>query len=155
MSIKIIEGDLFNTTAKYICHQVNCQGRMGSGVAGQVRMKFPEAYKAYSDICNGEQSLTNPLWLLGKSQFVRCSNGVTIVNMYAQGHYGYDGKQYTDYDAFQKCLREIRDTVPVGSVIAMPYKIGCGLGGGDWAVILELLKDELSDYDIELWRKEV
>jgi len=154
MSIKIIDGDLFNTKAKYICHQVNCQGRMGSGVAKQVRVKFPEAYKAYSDRCNGEKSMKDPLWTLGKAQFVRCSNGVTIVNMYSQGNYGYDGKQYTDYSAFQNCLHEIRKTVPTDAVIAMPYKIGCGLGGGDWNIVMELIEKELPDHTVELWRKE-
>lgn len=40
--------------------------------------------------------------------------------------------------------------------IAMPFKIGCGLGGGDWNVILGLIQKELSDkYTVELWRKEV
>ena len=33
MSVRVIDGDLFNTKAKYICHQVNCKGKMGSGVA--------------------------------------------------------------------------------------------------------------------------
>ena len=34
--------------------------------------------------------------------------------------------------------------------------IGCGLGGGDWNVILGLIQTELSDkYTVELWRKEV
>lgn len=37
-----------------------------------------------------------------------------------------------------------------------PFKIGCGLGGGDWNVILGLIQKELSDkYTVELWRKEV
>lgn len=47
MSIKIIDGDLFTTNAKIICHQVNCQGKMGSGVAKQVREKYPHVYEEY------------------------------------------------------------------------------------------------------------
>ena len=34
MPVQIIDGDLFQTHAKYICHQVNCQARMGSGETG-------------------------------------------------------------------------------------------------------------------------
>lgn len=68
----------------------------------------------------------------------------------------YDGKLYTDYTAFQSCLKRIKLTVPAGETIAMPFKIGCGLGGGDWNVILGLIQKELSDkYTVELWRKEV
>ncbi len=47
MPIKIIDGDLFTTNAKIICHQVNCQGEMNTGVAQQVREKFPHVYEEY------------------------------------------------------------------------------------------------------------
>lgn len=84
------------------------------------------------------------------------NDGKVIVNMFAQSNYGYDGKLYTDYTAFQSCLKRIKLTVPAGETIAMPFKIGCGLGGGDWNVIFGLIQKELSDkYTVELWRKEV
>ena len=39
--IKIFEGDLLESGANFICHQVNCQGVMGSGVAKQIKEQFP------------------------------------------------------------------------------------------------------------------
>lgn len=145
-----VEGELFQTHAKYICHQVNCQARMGSGVAKQVRAKYPEVYNAYVGFCNEERNA------FGQTQFVQANDGKVVVNMFAQSNYGYDGKLYTDYTAFQSCLKRIKLTVPAGETIAMPFKIGCGLGGGDWNVILGLIQKELSDkYTVELWRKEV
>lgn len=156
MPVKIIDGDLFDTNASYICHQVNCKGRMGSGVAKQVRAKYPEAYAAYIKMCNEGGNKKDPFWTFGQTQFVECNDGKTIVNMFAQSNYGYDGKLYTDYAAFQSCLSGIRDKVPQGETIAMPYKIGCGLGGGDWATILSYIENILSPhYTVELWRKEV
>lgn len=145
-----IKNYLFQTHAKYICHQVNCQARMGSGVAKQVRAKYPEVYNAYVGFCNEERNA------FGQTQFVQANDGKVVVNMFAQSNYGYDGKLYTDYTAFQSCLKRIKLTVPAGETIAMPFKIGCGLGGGDWNVILGLIQKELSDkYTVELWRKEV
>ena len=41
MSIKIIDGNLFDSKAKIIAHQVNCQGKMNSGVAKEVRQRYP------------------------------------------------------------------------------------------------------------------
>ena len=38
--IQIIEGNLFDSNAHIIAHQVNCQGVMGSGVAKQVKERF-------------------------------------------------------------------------------------------------------------------
>ena len=48
--IEIIEGNLFDTDAKFICHQVNCMGKMGSGVALQVRQRFPHVYEEYTSL---------------------------------------------------------------------------------------------------------
>ena len=154
MSVKIVNGDLLDAHAAYICHQVNCRGRMASGVAGQIRAKYPEAFRAYSERCDGRRSRDDPLEMLGRTQFVRCGDGVTVINMFSQEGYGRDGGQYTDYEAFRSCLREIHNAVPADAVIAMPYGIGCGLGGGDWNIIFELIKEELSDHTVELWKIE-
>ena len=48
----------------------------------------------------------------------------------------------------------LTEYVPAGETIAMPYGIGCGLGGGNWEIIEWYLKDVLQDqYTVELWRK--
>jgi len=37
----------------------------------------------------------------------------------------------------------------------MPYKIGCGLGGGNWGVVFGIIEKILGQqYTVELWRKE-
>lgn len=170
MPIKIVDGDLFETKANFICHQVNCQGRMGSGVAKQVREKFPVVYRYYKAWCDEDAKLRKALGLtksqlLGRVQIsykedylVGDKNIDTqvICNMFSQDQYGYNGKKYTDYDAFEKCLLKLKERVPAGDVIAMPYKIGCGLGGGDWDIVYGLIEKVLSNsHTVELWKKEV
>lgn len=147
MATCIRNGNLFDSNASYIFHQVNCRGKMGSGVAKQVRERYPVAYMSYRSKCQSSA----PAELIGHSQLVNCGNRY-IVNLFAQSSYGYDGKQYTDYDAFRSCLREAANNIPSGTVIAMPYLIGCGLGGGDWNTVYEIIKEELSDFNVELWR---
>lgn len=157
MAVKIIDGNLFQTTALVICHQVNCRGKMGSGVAKQVRELYPLAYERYRLAYNQEKD--NPSKLLGHIQYVYCKDensatGMrTIVNMFAQDKYGYDGSRYTDYKAFEYCLEKIKQIVESGSAIAMPYKIGCGLAGGDWNIVYGLIDRILGQqYTVELWR---
>ena len=145
MAVKIIDGDLFSASSRYICHQVNCRGRMGSGIAKVIRDKFPEAFEKYKEECKKGACL-------GHVQYV-LSNGKIIINMFAQDGYGYDGARYTDYDAFMNCLLEIKSAVPNGATIAMLYKIGCGLGGGAWNTIYGFIENFLGhDYTVELWR---
>ena len=43
----IIYDDITKSNADYICHQVNCQGVMGSGVAKAIRDKWPQVYEEY------------------------------------------------------------------------------------------------------------
>ena len=154
MSIQVIDGDLFDTTAKYICHQVNCKGKMGSGVAKQIREKYPEVYDAYRVACSSTNEDGTPKETLGMILPVPTKDGKVICNLFAQKAYGYDGGQYTNYTAFKRCLVHLTEYVPAGETIAMPYGIGCGLGGGNWEIIEWYLKDVLQDqYTVELWRK--
>lgn len=169
MAVKIIDGDLFDTKANYICHQVNCQGKMGSGVAKQVRERFPDVYRYYKAWCDDDaenrkrlglssSTLLGRVQMLYKKDYLIGDKDIdpqVICNLFAQDRYGYNGAQYTSYIAFEKCLQQLRRLIPKGETIAMPYKIGCGLGGGDWDAVYCLINRILGqDYTVELWRKE-
>ena len=83
---------------------------------------------------------------------VKCGNRI-IVNLFAQDRYGSDGKRYTDYNAFRSCLNNLKQCVPPGETIAFPFKIGCGLGGGDWDKILTIIAEVFwEEYHVEIWK---
>lgn len=129
-----VNGDLLNSDYKIFCHQVNCQNIMGGGLAKQVKIRYPEVYEAYHE--------RNPKYL-GAIDWIHTNDGRICVNMYAQNYFGHD-MRYTDYIAFVDCLLELEDylsAVPKEYKVAFPYKIGCGLGGGDWNVISALITD--------------
>lgn len=152
MSIVFKNGDMFSSNADILCHQVNCMGRMGSGIAKTVREKFPNVYEEYMALCHSDGM--TPDTLLGATQFVKCGTQV-IANLFAQRNYGYDGRQYTDYKAFRRCLQYIRGYATAGSSIAFPHGIGCGLGGAKWEIIVAMIQEELgNDYEIEVWKYE-
>ena len=144
------EGDLFTTTATIIAHQVNCQGKMGSGVALQVKQKYPTAYIMYLSKCQRDYNL------LGNIQMVPQSDGRIICNMFAQDNYGYDGKKYTASSALQMCFIKLKQYAAENNIsIAIPYKIGCCRGGADWdnevyPIIESIFSDE--SVRLEIWR---
>jgi O-acetyl-ADP-ribose deacetylase (regulator of RNase III) len=147
MSVHYKFGNLLDAPVDYICHQVNCQGRMGSGIAKQIRERWPVVYDSYIQVAH-------PVWL-GCTQKVVINDKQTVINMFAQEHYGYDGKRYTSYDAFWSCLGEIKEQVPKGSKIGFPYKIGCGLGGANWQVIFQMIMEVLGeDYQVYIYTLE-
>lgn len=148
--IKIMDGDLFSTTAPIIAHQVNCQGKMRSGVALQIRELYPEAYTQYIQLCH------NPLYhntLLGTAQQCICNDKI-IYNLYGQDNYGYDGGQYTNTYALKNAMKQLADYARRQKlVIAMPYKIGCCRGGADWDNhVFPMIQQVFENNDIELWK---
>lgn len=150
-----VKGNLLDSDCDYICHQVNCQGVMGSGVAKQIRERWPEVYWCYRDACENLHG-RDRIRLLGHVDIARIGNGRrAVLNMFAQNNCGYDGARYTSYDAFATCLAEIIDIVPLGKTIGFPKNIGCGLGGGNWKVISALIEEILGEeYEVYIYELE-
>ena len=161
------KGNLLDSDCDYICHQVNCQGRMGSGIAKAIRDKWPVVYTEYINKyketqdkvlrdCGSFEFMPDVSEvLLGQIQLVDVSEKQSVINMFAQQFYGYDGQRYTSYDAFDTCIQAIKEHIPKGSSIGFPYKIGCGLGGANWRVIHAMIEDALDeDYDVRIYKLE-
>lgn len=146
--IYYVEGDITKSECDFICHQVNCKGKMGSGVAKAIREKWPEVYEAYKE--KWIDSVWDKSSILGDIQVVALEDNPQqyVVNFFAQNDYGSDGKRYTSYDAFWICLNRLKEIVPKDKRIAFPFKIGCGLGGADWAVIRTMIERVLDDYTL-------
>lgn len=147
--VKHIKGDIFDSDADAILHQVNCQGVMGSGVAKQVREKYPIVFEYYKSWCDDPSMKPG---LLGHIQTVYTdeSGKQAIINLFAQDNYGYDGGCYTNYEALKKCFEAVNKQW-AGHTIAIPYLIGCYRGGGDWNVVLDMIEKTLVDCDVTLY----
>lgn len=147
-----IKGDLLEADLDYYCHQVNCQGKMESGIAKSIREKWPVVYVETFNYAKRFISISD--YLLGLINIVEVEKDKNVINMFAQEYYGYDGRRYTSYDAFWSCLGEIKTNIPKGSKIGFPKGIGCGLGGANWQVIetmiCEMLDDDYKVYIYEL-----
>lgn len=139
-----VTGNLLSGDYDVICHQVNCQGIMGSGLASQIKFKYPDVYDSYCNIVDyNKQTGHQSKYLLGENDICYCQNDDCIViNMFAQDYYGTD-KTHTDYTAFRKCLIRLKaylDCKAENLKVAFPYKIGCGLAGGDWNIIKAMIE---------------
>lgn len=154
------KGDLLESDCDYICHQVNCRGKMNSGIAKQIREKWPIVYQNYMAKCNFSHpsGYIRPELLLGDIQIVGLWDDYnetkfhqSVINMYSQLNYGYDGRRYTSYDAFWNCVNLIKQSVPTDKKIGFPYNIGCGLGGANGNVILTMIDTVLTDYTVEIY----
>jgi O-acetyl-ADP-ribose deacetylase (regulator of RNase III) len=146
--IKIIGGDLLEAKEDILCHQVNCLGQMGAGLAFMIRLKYPKVYSNYRLLC---EETVRKKDLLGAVQIVSVGDR-SIANLFGQYEYGY-AQCNTDYEAFEKAMRSLKDLAS-DKTLAFPYRIGCGLGGGDWGIILDIMTATAINADITIYKKE-
>lgn len=152
MAVIVKEGNVFDSDANIICHQVNCQGVMGSGVAKEVRERYPNVYEEYRILCGFFKDHSK---LLGTAQIIPTDkSGIHfIANCFGQDKYGYDGAQYTSVEALKEAFVKVADAAQEFDFkVAMPYKIGCCRGGADWNTVEKIIEEAFQGVDVELWK---
>lgn len=145
MDLEVIEGNICDAPEQYIAHQCNCVTDHAAGTAKAIFSRFP-----YADIYRLRSKRHEPSADEQLGNIIIKGDGLgerLVINMMAQFYPGKpkfpegrkDGKG-TREAAFQECLNKIA-AIPGLQSIAFPFKIGCNLGGGDWAVYRKMLKE--------------
>lgn len=152
MITRYIKGDIRETELKHIIHGVNCQNTMASGVAKGLFEKWPsvkEQYHAYMTPLIEKGRL--PSDFLGTCMPpVEVEPGKFVHNLFTQEDYGYDGvTRFVNYNAVVTSIKFAFSVYYDDGPIAMP-KIGCGLAGGNWTFMEQLINDAFQDR-FEFW----
>ena len=148
MITKTIKGNLLDAFDRgdvdVIAHQCNCFCNMGSGIAPQIAKRYPNAYRADLNTTQGDASK------LGTFTKVYVNHGHSkglVYNLYGQYRYGGQSMQ-TNYYALKRALnamqKDLNDLDKGDRIIGLPL-IGCGLGGGDWEVVSEIINEVLTN----------
>lgn len=137
--VEILEhSNLLEVKSGIICHQVNCIGVMGAGLALQIRNKWPIVFNQYKEDC--KQFMTHPEMMLGHVLDVMVETSLVVANCFGQVFPSQIGKQ-TDYAAWDTILAKLQDLSNYFSLeLHFPYMIGCGLAGGDWNIMSEKIE---------------
>ncbi len=138
--IKYVDGDLLKLADEgyfdVIAHGCNCFCVMGSGIAPQIKAKYPEAYAVDCETTAGD------IKKLGTITYTKNTTPI-VVNIYSQ----YDtkgrrqGKMDLDYDALRSGIKAMKEKFS-GKRFGLP-KLGAGLAGGDWDIIEQIIKEEM------------
>jgi O-acetyl-ADP-ribose deacetylase (regulator of RNase III) len=151
---------------KIIAHVCNDRGGWGRGfvVSLSKRYHYPEwAYrrwaKGYAPY-NVAYGFHEP-FALGETQFVGLfSPGEPVVaNMIAQAGYGVGNKALhagdepnetppIRYDALRKCLMTVAQCARIHNATVHMPRIGCGLAGGKWEIVEQIIQETLSEIDV-------
>lgn len=146
--ITIKKGDLLEATEKVIAHQVNCHGAAG-GLAYHVFKKWPDAENDYMQLVT---RMNMKKVLLGLAQHTgQQKDGHIICNLYGQYHPGADYRP----DALEKALKRLgEDARIMGWSVALPYKLSCGICGGDWNEVLHIIERTMTGVECVIYQRE-
>lgn len=142
--IDTIRGDLLASGAKYIAQQCNCVTVRGKGLSHSIAQKYPYANVYAQRATGGLKSKPGTIDLCTSTD----QDDPTIICMYGQYYPGKTDKYDRRLQWFGQCLEQIEH---MGITrVAMPYMIGCGLAGGQWADYQQKLQQ--SKLEIVLYR---
>ena len=92
------QGNLLESNCDIICHQVNCKGVMGAGIAKQIKDKWSNVYIEYKDFVIINKYNRNKL--LGCCYPVKVNAYQYVMNLFCQDNYGNKLGALTEYPAF-------------------------------------------------------
>jgi len=160
--MKIIQADLLTTKIKYIAHQCNCLTIRSHGLSKYIADNYPWAdiYKSRKAIGRRNCAIEKNRDIPGTVKIIHSQNNTkAVICMFGQWapsvpqkYKSYPNYEIDTYDNrakwFEQCLNQMK-TIKTKS-IAFPWKIGCGLAGGDWNLYKKLLEDFEKESGIEV-----
>lgn len=140
MPVISTKGNVLDVEYGIICHQVNCMGKMGAGIALKIRQKWDVVYQDYMHANRAHKLVLGAVIL---STII--PERLYVASLCGQLHYGR-GRQYTRYPAVRHCLATLNGiATSLELPVYIPKNMGCALAGGDWNVVYNIIEETLSN----------
>lgn len=152
MSIKVVKGDMvksmLNGELQAYAHQANCFCTMGKGIAPLLAKANPEVFKADRETEKGSP------YKLGKFSVTTDTSKPLVYNLYGQFHWSKFKTQKginTDYNALESSLESALEDMWKKEItkLGIPL-IGCGLAGGEWEIVKDMVIGISDWYQIDV-----
>lgn len=128
--MKILVGDLFQSSAQTLVNTVNCVGVMGKGVALEFKERFPDMYTDYVHRCEAREVK------LGQPYLFKRTTVPWILNFPTKDHWKSASK-LSEIVAGLEYLSAHYKAWGITS-LAVP-SLGCGQGQLEWRVVVPTL----------------
>ena len=141
--ITLKHGNIFNTKAGTIVNTVNCVGVMGAGIAYEFRLRYPEMFLRYVELCSED----NPNKIdIGKLWLYKAADGRQVLNFPTKKHW----KDPSKMSYIKAGLEKFVNTYASKNInhIAFPL-LGAANGGLDKDEVINLMMEFLESLEIE------
>ncbi len=127
----------------HIAHQANLYHTFGAGLAAAIGELWPHAAAVDCLTPYGNDSKLGTYSLADEQS-------PAVVNLYSQR--GWRPGPLTDYVALETALRALERSLRdrAGARVGLPYKLGCGIAGGDWTRVREVIDAVFAKSPVEV-----
>jgi len=140
MSLKIIQGNLFTSSCQTLVNTVNCVGVMGAGIALEFRLRYPEMYTQYVEICQQNSFKIGNLSLYKSTQH-------WIINFPTKQHW----KEPSKLEFLDLGLRKFVNTYREKEITSVAFPLlGAQNGGIPPEKSLEIMSRYLSQCELNV-----
>lgn len=133
-------------------HQVNTLGKFGAGLALNIRKKWPTVAADYETFCATHSPCLGDYKV---SEVPDAPSTQTrrryVAHLFGQDSIGRD-KLRTNYTALAEAMQQLRCDYQWRPCY-FPYKMGCGLAGGNWDFVQILIEENFPDATIVKYEK--
>ena len=137
--VKVLVGDMFESSAQTLVNTVNCVGVMGKGIALEFKKRFPQMFEDYVARCkSGEVRL-------GRPYLFRPLFPPWILNFPTKDHWRSMAKVNDVVDGLEYLLGHYKEW-DIASLAVPP--LGCGQGQLEWRIVGPILYSYLSKMDL-------
>ena len=139
--MKILIGNLFNSSQKTLVNTVNCVGIMGKGIALEFKNKYPQMFKEYVRLCHDGKIVP------GKPYYFSDIFGASVLNFPTKDDWRSPSKLSYIIDGLN-WFRQNYEKLGITSIASPP--LGCGNGGVTWNVVGPVMYSLLFDLPIDI-----
>lgn len=141
--IKVVKGNIFKSNCMTLVNTVNAFGVMGAGIALEYRIRYPEMYLKYFEICKLELMDVGMLWIYK-------SDKKWILNFPTKKHWRYPSK----LEYIESGLQKFCETYESKGITSIAFPLlGTDRGRLSKESVLELMQRYLSlcRIDVEIY----
>ncbi len=138
MSVTIITGNIFTSECQTLVNTVNCVGVMGAGIALECRLRYPDMYAKYIQLCTLKKINIGTLW-------IHKTPARWILNFPTKRHWKYPSKVEFLHAGLEKFLNTYEEK-GIES-IAFPL-LGTDRGGIPQQLSLSIMMEYLKRADL-------
>lgn len=139
--LRYYEGTIFNTNSQTIVNTVNCFGVMGAGIALEFKLRYPEMFKKYEEMCKQQK------YIVGRPRLYK-DGSINILNFPTKKHW----KTPSKIEWIEEGLRYFAQNYKKANITSIAFpKLGTNNGGLKWnnvKILMEKYLNGLEDIDI-------